>query len=161
FGRVLGSSTATAPTWPACRAVSSARNWASRAVSCLKSLPRRESNRMRTALGHNAGRGSPETRAPPDAMIAVIGGLGAAVAWAISTLCSSRSSRMIDPVSVVAWVMVVGLLITLPVVAAVGVPTSTAGSSWVWLAASGVGNVAGLVLTYWAMRIGQVGLVAP
>ena len=31
------------------------------------------------------------------AMIAILGGLGAALAWAISTLCSSRSSRMIDP----------------------------------------------------------------
>ena len=47
-------------------------------------------------------------------MIAILGGLGAAVAWAISTLCSSRSSRMIEPTSVAAWIMLVGLVIAVP-----------------------------------------------
>lgn len=94
-------------------------------------------------------------------MIAILGGLGAAVAWAISTLCSSRSSRIIDPVSVVAWVMLVGLVITLPVVALDGVPSRLDGSAGAWLAFSGVGNVGGLALTYRALRIGQVALVAP
>ncbi len=94
-------------------------------------------------------------------MIAVLGGLGAAVAWAISTLCSSRSSRLIDPASVVAWIMLVGLLITAPVAAIVGVPKALHGSAAIWLAVSGVGNVVGLIITYAALRIGQVGLVAP
>lgn len=94
-------------------------------------------------------------------MIALIGGLGAAVAWAISTLCSSRSSRLINPASVVAWIMLVGLLITAPVAAIEGVPTALHGSAAIWLAVSGVGNVVGLIITYAAMRIGQVGLVAP
>jgi drug/metabolite transporter (DMT)-like permease len=94
-------------------------------------------------------------------VIAVLGGLGAACAWAISTLCSSRSSRIIDPSSVVAWIMLIGLVITAPVAAADGVPGDVHGSTWVWLAVSGVGNVAGLVVTYAALRIGQVGIVAP
>jgi drug/metabolite transporter (DMT)-like permease len=93
-------------------------------------------------------------------MLAILGGLGAAVAWAISTLCSSRSSRMIEPVAVVAWVMLVGLVITVPLAALDGVP-SLHGASGAWLLLSGVGNVVGLVLTYAAMRIGQVALVAP
>ncbi len=94
-------------------------------------------------------------------MIAVIGGLGAAVAWAASTLCSSRSSRLIEPASVVAWVMIVGLVITLPVAAIEGVPAGLKGSSGAWLVASGVGNVAGLALTYRALRIAHVSLIAP
>lgn len=94
-------------------------------------------------------------------MIAILGGLGAAVAWAISTLCSSRSSRIIDPLSVVAWVMLVGLLITLPVVATEGIPSALHGGAAAWLAFSGVGNVGGLALAYFALRIGQVALVAP
>jgi drug/metabolite transporter (DMT)-like permease len=91
---------------------------------------------------------------------AILGGLGAAMAWALSTLCSSRSSRLIGPVSVVAWVMLVGLAITAPVALARGVP-SFSGSSVAWLVVSGAGNVAGLMLAYGAMRIGQVALVAP
>ncbi len=93
-------------------------------------------------------------------MIAILGGLGAALAWAISTLCSSRSSRMIDPWSVVAWVMVVGLVLTAPIAAAEGVPHLDA-ESVTWLVISGAGNVGGLGLAYMGMRIGQVVLVAP
>lgn len=94
-------------------------------------------------------------------MIAILGGLGAAVAWAISTLCSSRSSRLIDPSSVLAWVMLVGLLITGPAAALHGVPTALDGSPGRWLVLAGAGNVAGLLLSYAALRIGQVSLVAP
>lgn len=94
-------------------------------------------------------------------MIAILGGLGAAAAWALSTLCSSRSSRLIEPASVVAWMMLVGLLITVPAAALSGVPARLGPGSGAWLAASGVGNVVGLVLTYRALRIGQVALVAP
>jgi drug/metabolite transporter (DMT)-like permease len=94
-------------------------------------------------------------------MIAILGGLGAATAWAISTLCSSRSSRMIDPVSVVAWVMLVGLVVCGPLAALQGVPAHLAGDPGAWLALSGAGNVGGLMLAYAAMRIGLVALVAP
>jgi drug/metabolite transporter (DMT)-like permease len=94
-------------------------------------------------------------------VLAILGGLGAAAAWALSTLCSSRSSRLIEPASVTAWVMLVGLLISGPAAAIQGVPSGLGGSSGEWLLLSGTGNVAGLVLAYSAMRIGQVALVAP
>src|SRR5690348_14358002 len=68
---------------------------------------------------------------------------------------------MIDPASVVAWVMLVGLLIAVPLAAVSGVPGRLGPESGAWLAASGVGNVVGLVLTYRALRIGQVALIAP
>ena len=94
-------------------------------------------------------------------MIAILGGLGAAAAWAVSTLCSSRSSRLIDPASVVAWMMLVGLVITVPAAALSGVPARLDAGSGGWLVLSGVANVGGLVVTYRALRIGQVALVAP
>jgi uncharacterized membrane protein len=94
-------------------------------------------------------------------MIAILGGLGAAAAWALSTLCSSRSSRLIDPRAVVGWVMLVGLVITLPGAAADGVPHALHGGVLWWFLLAGVGNVAGLAISYQALRIGQVALVAP
>lgn len=94
-------------------------------------------------------------------MIALLGGLGAALAWAVSTLCSSRSSRMIRPASVLAWVALSGLVVNLAVVAAEPRPHSLSGADVVWLVVSGAGNVAGLLLIYSALRHGKVGLVAP
>src|ERR1700733_2552260 len=94
-------------------------------------------------------------------VIAILGGVGAALAWALSTLCSSRSSRLIDPLSVVAWMMVVGLVIAAPLAARSGLPARLGPGSAAWLATSGVGNVCGLVLVYRALRVGQVALVAP
>jgi drug/metabolite transporter (DMT)-like permease len=94
-------------------------------------------------------------------VLAILGGVGAATAWAISLLCSSRSSRLIDPMAVVAWVMLVGLVITVPLAAAAGVPARLHGSALIWLILSGAGNVSGLILSYYALRIGQVSLVAP
>ncbi|HEX3830455.1 MAG TPA: DMT family transporter [Solirubrobacteraceae bacterium] len=94
-------------------------------------------------------------------MIAILGGLGAAICWSVSTLCSSRSSRRLDPLVVVAWMMLVGLVITAPLAVAAGSPDRAPASAWAWLAISGGGNVAGLVLVYRAMHHGQVSLVAP
>jgi drug/metabolite transporter (DMT)-like permease len=94
-------------------------------------------------------------------MIAILGGLGAAAAWALSTVCSSRSSRLLDPGSVVGWVMLTGLLIAGPVAVLGGMPAALGGSAGLWLALAGAGNVGGLLLAYAAMRVGQVALIAP
>lgn len=93
-------------------------------------------------------------------MVAVLGGLGAAFAWAIAILCSSRSTRMIGTASVLAWVMLVGLLATLPAVALADSPDLDAGTSGL-LVAAGVCSVLGLTLIYAALRTGKVGIVAP
>lgn len=92
---------------------------------------------------------------------AVLGGLGAAGAWTVSTLASSRSSRLIDPASVVAGVMITGLLIAGPIALAGGIPRALHGPAWAWLGLAGAGNVLGLLLAYLALRTGQVALVAP
>ncbi len=92
---------------------------------------------------------------------AILGGLGAAVAWTISTVCSSRSSRILDPASVVAWVMLIGFIVAVPLALADGVPAALTHTSGLWLALAGAGNVGGLLLAYRAMRVGRVALVAP
>src|SRR5919109_4642550 len=94
-------------------------------------------------------------------MIAILGGIGAAAVFATATLCSSRSTRMIEPWAVLAWVMIVGSLIVLPWTAVEGVPDGLDGGSVGWLAVSGFGNVCGLLLAYSALRRGKVGIVAP
>jgi drug/metabolite transporter (DMT)-like permease len=94
-------------------------------------------------------------------MLAILGGLGAALAWSATTLAAARASRMIDVRSLLASVMTVGLLVAAPTAAIAGVPSGLDAHSAAWLAVSGTGNVVGLLFTYSALRIGKVGLVAP
>jgi drug/metabolite transporter (DMT)-like permease len=94
-------------------------------------------------------------------MLAIVGGLGAALVFATVTLCNSRSSRMIGPSQLLAWVMLIGLAIVAPLVVLEGVPDGLDTESGAWLAVAGVGNVVGLLLAYAALRVGKVGIVAP
>jgi drug/metabolite transporter (DMT)-like permease len=92
--------------------------------------------------------------------MAILGGLGAAVAWAVTLLCTSRATRMIGSGSVLAWVMLTGFCIVVPWGAVVGVPDLDRGSA-AWLLIAGLGNILGLFLVYTALREGKVGIVGP
>ena len=94
-------------------------------------------------------------------MIAILGGLGAAALWAAATLCSSRSSRMLGSRVVLAWIMIVGVAVGLPIAVASPAPASVASSTWALLLLAGVCFVVGLQLSYAALRIGKVSIVAP
>ena len=59
-------------------------------------------------------------------MIAILGGLGAALAWAVTTLTAQRASREIGTYSTLAWVMLTGFLVVAPVALAQGRPDSLA-----------------------------------
>lgn len=94
-------------------------------------------------------------------MIAIVGGLGAAVMWAIATLSTSRSSRMVAPATVLAWVMLVGSTVTAPLALATGVPDGLDAATLGWLVVMGTANVVGLLMVYNGLRIGKVGIVSP
>ena len=94
-------------------------------------------------------------------MIAVLGGLGAALAWAATTLTASRASPLIGSRSTLAWVMLTGLIVVGPVALAEGRPASLDSGALFWLAVAGFGNILGLLLVYTGLRIGKVGVVAP
>src|SRR6187551_3737341 len=93
--------------------------------------------------------------------MAILGGLGAAVAWAVTLLCTSRATRMIGSGSVLAWVMLTGFCIVVPWGAVVGVPDDLDRGSAAWLLIAGFGNILGLFLVYTALREGKVGIVGP
>jgi len=92
--------------------------------------------------------------------MALLFGLGTAVMFACSTLMSSRSIRMIGNNSVIGWIMLVGTLITIPFLFASGWP-DISGKNIAIMALAGVGNVGGLMLSFRALQVGKVGLVAP
>jgi drug/metabolite transporter (DMT)-like permease len=94
-------------------------------------------------------------------MWAILGGLGAAAAWAVTALTAATSSRRIGSPSTLAWVMLTGLLVVGPVALAQGKPAGLDGAALGWLALAGAGNVGGLLLLYTGFRLGGVGVVAP
>src|SRR5262245_32752751 len=94
-------------------------------------------------------------------MIAVIGGLFAAVAWAATTMCYARASRTLPSASVIALAMVVGFVVTAPAALIAGIPDDLDGSTLGLLVVAGAANLAGLLLVVTALRAGQVSIVAP
>lgn len=93
-------------------------------------------------------------------MISILFGLGTAICFSASGLMTSRVVKVIGSWSAVAWMMLIGLVITLPFLFAAGVPDNIE-ANLPRLVLSGVGNVAGLVFVGFAFRVGKVGVVAP
>jgi uncharacterized membrane protein len=94
-------------------------------------------------------------------VIAVLGGLGAALFWGTGMLSAARASRLVGARSVLVWVMIVGFAVTAPIAAASGIPAGLHARELGWICLAGAGNVAGLLLSYEAMRRGKVSIVAP
>ncbi|MEO7117845.1 MAG: EamA family transporter, partial [Candidatus Limnocylindrales bacterium] len=93
-------------------------------------------------------------------MTAVVFGLIAAVAWGTTSLAAARASRAIGAAPALAWVLVAGMALCLPFLAAdagASVSLETIG----WLVVAGLGNTLGLLLGYAAIRRGPVGVAAP
>lgn len=93
-------------------------------------------------------------------MVAILGGLLAALAWGFSTLAASRAAAALGSRLVLAWVMLVGIVLAVPITFAQPVPPLDV-PAIALLALSGLGNVLGLLLAYTAMATGKVSLVAP
>lgn len=90
-------------------------------------------------------------------MAAVLGGLGAALIWSVGMAFASRAARALGPTLTLAWVMLIGLLALALVLPWTGGAHLSA-AAIVWLALGGAGNVAGLLILYHALRIGQMGV---
>jgi drug/metabolite transporter (DMT)-like permease len=93
-------------------------------------------------------------------VIPILGGLGAAVCWSVSILCSSQSARRIGALSSLAWVMLVGCVFTLPAIALAG-PVNLGAREIGLLVVSGITNVVGILFVLTALRSGKVSVVAP
>jgi uncharacterized membrane protein len=91
----------------------------------------------------------------------IVGGLCAALMWAVSALCISRSTRMIPPVALLGWVMLIGAVVSAPFAVASGIPDAL-GPEHAWLLLlTAIGNTTGAMLVYSSLKHGKVGVVAP
>ncbi len=92
-------------------------------------------------------------------LIAVFGGLGAAVCWSAAVLGATSSSREIGAASALAWVMSLGLGVIIVPLAIVGHPGSLPGRTIALLCLAGFANVVGLGLEYLVLRHVSPGIV--
>ncbi len=93
-------------------------------------------------------------------VIAILGGLGAAVAWAVSVLSSAHASRLIGSRSTVAWATFLGTLLAMPFLVASGPVPAMSPTTVAWLVGSGFASLTGLLLVYHALGMGKIGIVA-
>jgi drug/metabolite transporter (DMT)-like permease len=91
---------------------------------------------------------------------AIVFGLLTALLWATTLLGSARSARLIGIWSTLAWVMLIGLGITIPLLATTE-PVSFSGDEVLLLVVAGIANSAGLLFVYTALRRGKVAVVGP
>ena len=94
-------------------------------------------------------------------MIPIVSGIVAAAVWAASAMCIRRSSQMVQPVSILGWVLLIGAVISAPFALAEGVPGGFSSEHAAWLGVTAIGNTAGLLCVYTSLRFGKVGVVAP
>jgi drug/metabolite transporter (DMT)-like permease len=94
-------------------------------------------------------------------MIAVVAGVLTAIAWALATLSATRAARTIGPWSTSGWVLSIGLVASLPLLAIDSVPATVDPAAVGWLALAGLGYVTGMVLNYSALAGGKVPVAAP
>jgi drug/metabolite transporter (DMT)-like permease len=93
-------------------------------------------------------------------VLAIAGGLVAALMWGTATVSSSRASRTVGATSTLAGVMLVGFAVAVPIALASGLPTGLGARELAWLGLAGTGNVLGLLLEYRGLGVGKVGVVA-
>jgi len=94
-------------------------------------------------------------------LFAILGGLGAAICWATSSLAAARSARLIGSWATVGWVMLIGILIAVPATIVGGAGANLTPEALALLGISGAGNVVGLLLAYTAFKAGKVAVIAP
>jgi len=94
-------------------------------------------------------------------VLAIVFGLTTAFLWATTLLASARASRLLGPWSTLAWVMLIGLVVTLPFVLVTAPSVTLTGRDVTLMAVAGVVNSVGLLCNYAAVRRGKVALVGP
>jgi len=94
-------------------------------------------------------------------VIAVIGGLITALAWALATIAAARAARVLGAWSTSAWVISIGFVVTVPLLLIDQPSEPVTVGALGWLALAGAGYVVGMVLNYTALSGGKIPVAAP
>lgn len=94
-------------------------------------------------------------------MTPIVGGLLAALVWGASAVAMSRTSKLLGGPAVAGWVLAIGFVAMLPVLALTRPGDDIDGAHIAWALAGGTASAVGISLLIVALRDGKVGVVAP
>jgi drug/metabolite transporter (DMT)-like permease len=94
-------------------------------------------------------------------VIAVVAGLFTALAWGLATVAAARASRTFGPWSTTGWVVLIGFVAMLPLLALDRPAGPADPAGLVWLTIGGLGYVIGMVINYTALTGGRIPVTAP
>lgn len=94
-------------------------------------------------------------------MIAIVGGLLAALVWGVSVLASSRSTKLVGGPQAAAGVHLIGIVLIGVLCIVVPPGEDVDRRAVIWALAGGVGTVIGSTLLIWSVRHGKIGVATP
>ena len=94
-------------------------------------------------------------------MIGIAIGVLSATVWGVAGVCGSLAARMVGPQRAIAWAMVLGMALAVPLALASGAPRRVDAIAGLWVLLVAACMLGGLVCVYAAVRRGSISVVAP
>lgn len=94
-------------------------------------------------------------------MIGILIGIAAAVVWGVAGVAGSLASRQVGPQRAIAWAMVLGMALAIPLALLSGAPDRVDARTGLWILLVAACMLAGLVFVYAGVRYGSISVVAP
>ena len=88
-------------------------------------------------------------------------GIIAATVWGIAGVAGGLASRRVGPAKAIAWAMLLGMVVAVPLALASGAPGRVDVRTGLWILLISACMLGGLVCVYAGMRYGSISVVAP
>ena len=88
-------------------------------------------------------------------------GIIAAAVWGIAGVAGGLASRRVGPTKAIAWAMLLGMVVAVPLALASGAPGRVDVRTGLWILLISACMLGGLVCVYAGMRYGSISVVAP
>ena len=88
-------------------------------------------------------------------------GILAATVWGIAGVTGGLAARLVGPTRAIAWAMMLGMVVAVPLALASGAPGRIDVRTGLWILLISACMLAGLVCVYAGMRYGSISVVAP
>jgi drug/metabolite transporter (DMT)-like permease len=93
--------------------------------------------------------------------VGILLGILAATVWGIAGVAGGLAARLVGPTRAIAWAMILGMVVAVPLALASGAPGRIDVRTGLWILLISACMLGGLVCVYAGMRYGSISVVAP
>jgi len=93
--------------------------------------------------------------------VGILLGILAATVWGIAGVAGGLAARLVGPTRAIAWAMILGMVVAVPLALASGAPGRVDVRTGLWVLLISACMLGGLVCVYVGMRYGSISVVAP